>query len=150
MRTNVLRSPEADEVIAALSVYVEAGKEFDRLLDLREEKISKVIYQSPNFKSPGSGNKGSYRKDKYAAAMASIERIDKRLSEIAGNFSALQNQVQDIINRLYPNYNQMTILEWRYINGVQWEEISTKTGMSLSHCFLLHDKAIKALLEKRN
>lgn len=134
------------EVIAALSVFVNAGKNFDKLLDLRREKLSRAIYKSPSFNGHGN-RKGKYRKDSMAAALAEVERIDKKIYELAGNFSALQNQVQDIINRLYPNYNQMSILEWRYINGEQWEEISKHTGFSISHCFLLHDKAIKALLE---
>ena len=40
MKTKVLRSPETEEVIKALSVYVEAGKEFDGLLELKKEKLS--------------------------------------------------------------------------------------------------------------
>ena len=82
MGTNILRSPEANEVIAALSVYVDAGKELDRLIDLRNERIARAIYQSPNFKNPGGGNRGGLRPDKMADSMASIEKIDKRVFEI--------------------------------------------------------------------
>lgn len=148
METKVLRSPEAEEVIKALSVYVAAGKEFDRLLKLREEKLSRAIYQSPTFDSPGGVNRNGLRPDKMADAMASIERIDRKLCKIAGSFQTLIDQVQDIIDNLKPDYNQMIVMEWRYINGEPWETISEKTGLSMSHCFLLHNKAIITLCEK--
>ena len=134
------------EVIASLSVFVKAGKDFDKLLNLRKEKLSRAIYKSPSFTGHGSG-KGKYRKDSMAAALAEVERIDKRIYELAGNFSDLQNQVQDIINRLYPNYNQMSILEWRYINGAKWETIAERTGFAISHCYKLHNQAIIQLMK---
>ena len=73
---------------------------------------------------------------------------DKKVEEIAGSFSALADQVQEIINTLSPNYKQILILEWRYINGAPWEEISINLGLSVQRCYDLHDKALKALLEK--
>lgn len=148
MKTKVLRSPETEEVIKALSVYVEAGKEFDKLLELKKEKLSRAIYQSPSFDGPGGGKQNGLRPDKIADAIASIERIDKKLCKIAGSFQTLINEVQSIIDNLKPDYNQMIVMEWRYINGEPWETISEKTGFSMSHCFLLHNKAIVALCEK--
>lgn len=147
METKVLRSPETKEVIKALSVYVEAGKEFDRLLELKKEKLSRAIYQSPSFDGPGGVNRNGLRSDKMANAMVSIERIDRKLCKIAGSFQTLINEVQSIIDNLKPDYNQMIVMEWRYINGEPWETISEKTGFSMSHCFLLHNKAIITLCE---
>lgn len=148
METKVLRSPEANEVIAALSVYVDAGKELDKLIDLRNEKLSKAMYKSPDFNSQG-GNRSAYRKDKMADAMVSLEKIDKRVTEILNNYQKHLDQVQGIINILYPNYNQMIIMEWRYINGEGWDYISQKTGFSKSYCFQLHNKAIIALMKMK-
>lgn len=135
------------ELIAALSVFVKAGKDLDKLLDLRKEKLSRAIYKSPSFTGHGNG-KGKYRKDKIAQALAEVDRIDKQAEEIAGSFTGLIDQVQEIINKLYPNYKQMLVMEWRYINGAPWEEISINLGLSLPRCYDLHDKALKALLEK--
>jgi hypothetical protein len=148
MENKVLKSPEAEEVIKALSVYVAAGKEFDKLLDLKKEKLSRAIYQSPSFDGPGGGKQNGLKPDKMANAMAGIERIDKKLCKIAGSFQTLIEQVQSIIDNLKPDYNLMIIMEWRYINGEDWTKISKVTGFSMSHCFLLHNKAIVALCEK--
>lgn len=147
MGTNILRSPEANEVIAALSVYVDAGKELDRLIDLRNERIARAVYQSPNFKNPGGGNRGGLRPDKMADSMASIEKIDKRVFEILNNYQQLLEWVQACINTLYPNYNQILVMEWRYINGEKWDYISQRTGFSLVHCYKLHSQAITSLIK---
>lgn len=147
MEAKVLRTPEANEVIAALSVYVDAGKELDRLIDLRNERIARAVYQSPNFKNPGGGNRGGLRPDKMADSMASIEKIDKRVSKILNDYQKLLERVQGYIDTLYPNFNQMIIMQWRYINGQTWEYIAQKTGFSKSYCFQLHNKAIIALLK---
>ena len=147
MEAKDLRSPEEDEIIAALSVFVDAGKELDKLIDLRNEKLAKASYKSPEFNSTGRNSRG-YKKDKMAEAMASLQKIDKRVSEILNNYQKHVDQVQGIINTLYPNYNQIIVMEWRYINGEGWDYIAQKTGFSKSYCFNLHKKAIATLVKK--
>lgn len=135
------------ELVEALSVYVNDGKDLDKLIDLRNEKLSKAAYKSPDFNSPGGGQNG-YRKDKMADAMAGLQKIDNRVTEILNNYQEHLEQVQNIINNLYPNYDHMIIMQWRYINGEPWGYIAQKTGFSKSHLYNLHKQAIEMLLEK--
>ena len=147
MGTNILRSPEANEVIAALSVYVDAGKELDRLIDLRNERIARAVYQSPNFKSPASGNRGGLRPDKIAEALANIEPVERKINDIADSLPGLYDHVMGILEKNLTNYNQLIIMQWRYINGAKWETIAAKTGFAISHCYKLHNQAIIQLMK---
>lgn len=71
------------EVIAALSVFVNAGKNFDKLLDLRREKLSRAIYKSPSFNGHGN-RKGKYRRHSIAAALERIQRGKDKFIELFG------------------------------------------------------------------
>ena len=147
METKILRNQPAEEIIEALSVYVKASKELDKTIDLLVEKRARAIYKSPAFDSPGSGNRGGLRPDKIADALANIEPIEQRFNELANSLPGLYDHVMGILENNLTNYNQLLIMQWRYINGAKWETIAEKTGFAISHCYKLHNQAIIQLIK---
>ena len=135
--------------IEFLSRYVEACKRFDYLTNKRAEKMQGAIYKGPRIDGTGPG-KSYTRKDRIAEALASVEMIDNAIAEAVTVMCEVLTEIENVIENSGLDYNEMLILQWRYINGAPWEEISKHTGFSISHCFLLHDKALKTLLENEN
>ena len=146
MGTKILRSQPAEEIIEALSVYVKASKELDKAIDLLVEKRSRAIYRSPSFDSPGGGNRG-LRPDKMADAIANMEPVERKINDIADSLPGLYDHVMGILENNLTNYNQLLIMQWRYINGAKWETIAEKTGFAISHCYKLHNQAIIQLIK---
>ena len=146
MGTKILRSQPAEEIIEALSVYVKASKELDKAIDLLVEKRSRAIYRSPSFDSPGGGNRG-LRPDKMADAIANMEPVERKINDIADSLPGLYDHVMGILENNLTNYNQLLIMQWRYINGAKWETIAENTGFAISHCYKLHNQAIIQLIK---
>ena len=147
MGTKILRNQAAEEIIEALSVYVKANKELDKAIDLLVEKRSRAIYKSPSFNSPGGGNRGGLRPDKIAEALANIEPVERKINDIADSLPGLYDHVMGILEKNLTNYNQLIIMQWRYINGAKWETIAENTGFAISHCYKLHNQAIIQLIK---
>lgn len=143
------RSLEAEKKVSELSVFVEAKRTFNRLLDLRKEKYDGTIYKGRSFNAPG-GNRKSLKKDKLTEAMASIEQIDNKLLELSAALLGLYLKIRGIIDNDITSLNQKRILQLRYINGLTWPEISSKTEFEISYCRRLHRSAINELLKKEN
>ena len=143
------RSLEAEKKVSELSLFVEAKRTFNRLLDLRREKYDGMIYKGRTFNAPG-GNRKSLKKDKLTEAMASIEQIDNKLLELSAALLGLYLKIRGIIDNDITSLNQKRILQLRYINGLTWPEISSKTEFEISYCRRLHRSAINELLKKEN
>ena len=105
-----------------------------------------AIYKGPCIDGTSPG-KSYTRKDRIASALASVEMIDNAIAETVTVMCEALTEIENVIENSGLDYNQMLVLQWRYINEAPWEEISKHTGFSISHCFLLHDKALKTLLE---
>jgi len=146
METEISRDQKKREIIKALSVFVKAGNRIDKLLALREETLSQAIYKSPSFNSPGVNSCG-LRPDKMAYALGRIESIDKKIFKVAEHYPDLYDYVAGILENNITDYKQRIVMEWRYINGAQWKEIAKHTGYVESHCYRLHELAIKTLIK---
>ena len=134
------RSLEAEKKVSELSLFVEAKRTFNRLLDLRREKYDGMIYKGRTFNAPG-GTRKSLKKDKL---------IDNKLLELSAALLGLYLKIRGIIDNDITSLNQKRILQLRYINGLTWPEISSKTEFEISYCRRLHRSAINELLKKEN
>lgn len=132
------------KTIEFLSGYVEACKKFDYLTDKRAEKMQGAIYKGPQIGGTGPG-KNYTRKDRIAAALVSVEIIEKEIAETVTVMCEALAEIESAIKNSGLDYSKMLVVEWRYINGASWEKIATETGFSSSHCFSLHGKGIEKI-----
>ena len=137
---------EMSEVKAILSVYVNSMRKFDKLLQRRKETYDRAIYTSPQFNRTGGKKNGP--PDRLAERLANVDKIDRELLKIATESNQQIDDVQNLINLLYPDFKTMLVLEYRYINGSEWVDIANALDLSLSHVFNVHKTGLKALKEK--
>ena len=103
MGTNALRSPEANEVIAALSVYVDAGKEFDFKYTLKNTHTSKAaknikitVEQADGVFIPVAGSNIFYIESiegdisNYEASIADVYICNSTLNEYCTSWKSMK------------------------------------------------------------
>ncbi len=134
------------QVKKALSVFVNASSNLDKLLAKREELYSRAIYISPQFNRTGSQH--SKVPDKFAEGLAKVDMIDREINKVVSGYWQKQERVQNLINMLEPDYKTMLVLEWRYINGEAWENIARRLNMAPGYLYGLHRKGLEALADK--
>ncbi len=134
------------QIKKALSVFVDAADKINKLLDKRSELRNNAVYKSPQFDKAGSQHNNV--PDKFVEGLANVDKVDKEIYNITATLREKYLFVRNLIDTLYPDYNTMSVLQWRYINGQKWEGIAEKLGLEVSYVRRLHRKGIQALSEK--
>lgn len=92
---------------------------------------------------------GNTEKSKMESTIVKVIDLE---NEIGGDFERLvdlKKEIQDAINRV-DNINCQLLLEMRYLNGKNWEEIALALGYDRSTVFRIHGKAIKEIKKIKN
>lgn len=76
-----------------------------------------------------------------------VERIMEAMQEANAQVMECQRIRKEITDALNQTVDVLDyeILLLRYINGMKWEQISTKMGMEISGVYKRHKRAVKAL-----
>lgn len=72
----------------------------------------------------------------------------ERISRFEAEIERMNNErwsVYDILQAL--NKRERDIIYCRYNDGMCWDYISEKVGLSRMHCFRMHDRALKSIYE---
>ena len=86
---------------------------------------------------------------KLVAAEDKMRIYDNKLADSLNMLAALRQDVMDTIN-LCDTPEQKTVLVYRYIAGLDWEEIAAKMKFGTRHPFRIHKAAIHVILSKLN
>lgn len=131
-------TPENELKIRYLSRYRRMSKRIDRLLEEQSRwremalKITPVLSQAP-----GGGESGSPIErpmDKVLEIDAEINREIDELQTVRQEIRAALNQLEDESLKL--------LMEYRYIDGLTWEQIAVKMDISWRWSIKLHGKAL--------
>lgn len=135
-------TPENELKIRYLSRYRRMSKRIDRLLEEQSRwremalKITPVLSQTP-----GGGESGSPIErpmDKVLEIDAEINREIDELQTVRQEIRAALNQLEDESLKL--------LMEYRYIDGLTWEQIAVKMNYSYMQICRLHGKALRTIM----
>ena len=135
-------TPENELKIRYLSRYRRMSKRIDRLLEEQSRwremalKITPVLSQTP-----GGGESGSPIErpmDKVLEIDAEINREIDELQTVRQGIRAALNQLED--------ENLKLLMEYRYIDGLTWEQIAVKMNYSYMQICRLHGKALRTIM----
>lgn len=135
-------TPEDELKIRCLSRYRRMSKRIDRLLEEQSRwremalKITPVLSQTP-----GGGESGSPIErpmDKVLEIDAEINREIDELQTVRQEIRAALNQLEDESLKL--------LMEYRYIDGLTWDQIAVKMNYSYMQICRLHGKALRTIM----
>lgn len=105
--------------------------------------IAESITANPENASSGGGYPTSKTENCVVAIMSLEEEIKDEIIEIAD----FERQTSQIVRELIEDLNYKTILEYRYLSYLRWEEIAVKMNYTFRWTQELHRRALIALQE---
>lgn len=133
-----MATPENEAKIKYLSRYISLNRRIDRLLEKKAKWWSLCLKTTTNLsQAPGGGESGSPVErpmDKVLEIEAEINREIDELQEVCRGIKTVLGQLEDDTLRL--------LMEYRYLDGLTFEEIAVKMHYSWRWVIKLHGKAL--------
>lgn len=132
-----------------LGKYIHLKKRV-RILERRMAEFQ-AEFNSPSIKSP-LGNvmpSGSGQSVGAASLTLKIADIMERIERERGRQIDAMKEIMDILDWLPADSMEREILEYRYIDGMRWEDIYTEVHLTRSPCFVCYNRGLDQLLQHK-
>lgn len=133
---------EEKQKIRYLSRYRRINARINRLLEEQGRWREIAMRTTPSMsQAPGGGGSGSPIErpmDKVLEIDAEINREIDELQIVRQEICAALNQLED--------ENLKLLMEYRYIDGLTWEQIAVKMNYSYMQICRLHGKALRTIM----
>ena len=139
-------TPENEQKIRYLSRYRRLNARIDRLLEEKSRwwelalKITPALSQAPGGGGGGSGSPIEQPMDNVVEVDEEINREIDELQIVRQEIRAALNQLEDESLKL--------LMEYRYIDGLTWEQIAVKMHYGFQWVCKLHGKALSSIILK--
>lgn len=131
-------TPENEQKIRYLSRYRKIDRQIDQLLEEQSRwremalKITPVLSQTP-----GGGESGS----PIERPMDKVLEIDVEINREIDELQIVRQEIRAALNQL-EDENLKLLMEYRYIDGLTWEQVAEKMHYSWRHTCRLHGEAL--------
>lgn len=131
-------TPENELKIRYLSRYRRMSKRIDRLLEEQSRwremalKITPVLSQTP-----GGGESGS----PIERPMDKVLEIDEEINQEIDELQIVRQEIRAALNQL-EDENLKLLMEYRYIDGLTWEQIAVKMNYCWRQVCRKHGQAL--------
>lgn len=135
-------TPENELKIRYLSRYRRMSKRIDRLLEEQSRwremalKITPVLSQTP-----GGGESGS----PIERPMDKVLEIDEEIKREIEELQTVRQGIRSALDQL-EDENLKLLMEYRYIDGMTWEQVAVEMHYSYMQICRLHGKALKTIM----
>lgn len=128
-----------------LKQYLILTKEIDRINDDIERVRSLAARMTQSFSSDRVQT--SPRGDQLPDAIARIILLEDQLNAKAIKMLEMREQIEGLIDKV-EDQTLRTLLKYRYISGLRWEEIAVKMNYSYRSVCYLHGRALELIYGK--
>lgn len=135
-------TPENELKIRYLSRYRRMSKRIGRLLEEQNRwremalKITPVLSQTP-----GGGESGS----PIERPMDKVLEIDEEIKREIDELQTVRQGIRSALDQL-EDENLKLLMEYRYIDGMTWEQVAVEMHYSYMQICRLHGKALKTIM----
>ena len=131
-------TPENEQKIRYLSRYRRLNQRIDRLLEEQGRWREKAMRITPVLSPvPGGGGSGSPIK----RPLEKVLEIDAEINREIDELQTVQQEIRAALNQL-EDENLELLMEYRYIDGLTWEQVAEKMHYSWRHTCRLHGEAL--------
>lgn len=131
-------TPENELKIRYLSRYRRISKRIDRLLEEQSRwremalKITPVLSQAP-----GGGESGS----PIERPMDKVDELERKITQAIDELADIRMEIEAVLGQLEDD-TLRKLMEYRYIDGLIWEQVAEKMHYSWRHTCRLHGEAL--------
>lgn len=125
------------EKIGYLSQYINLKKSIARLEEQRQELFINNVCPSINY----SGTPGGHVKRDLSDYIVGLSEVESKLIKLKAERFQLQREIVEKIEAL-EDETERAVLDYRYIRGLQWEEIAVKMNYSYRNVTRIHGRAL--------
>ena len=137
-------TPENELKIRYLSRYRRLNERIDRLLEEQSRWREMALKITPTLsQTPGGGESGSPIERPMDKVLEIEEEINKEideLQEVCRGIKTVLGQLED--------ENLKLLMEYRYIDGLTWEQIAVKMHYGFQWVCKLHGRALASIILK--
>ena len=131
-------TPENAKKIKYLSRYIALNRRVDRLLEEKAKWWSLCLKVTPSLSpAPGGGESGSPVERPMDKVLEIEEKIDQEIDEL----QEVRRDIKTVLGQLEDDTLRL-LMEYRYIDGLTFEEIAVKMHYSWRWVIKLHGKAL--------
>ena len=131
-------TPENEQKIRYLSRYRRMSKRIDRLLEEQRRWRERALKITPILsQAPGGSESGSPVERPMDKVLEIEEEINREIDEL----QTVRQEIRAALNQL-EDENLKLLMEYRYIDGLTWEQIAVKMDISWRWSIKLHGKAL--------
>ena len=135
-------TPENELKIRYLSRYRRVSKRIDRLLEEQSRWREMALKITPGLsQTPGGGESGS----PIERPMDKVLEIDVEINREIDELQIVRQEIRAALNQL-EDENLKLLMEYRYIDGLTWEQIAVKMNYSYMQICRLHGKALRTIM----
>ena len=131
-------TPENEQKIRYLSRYRRMSARIDRLLDEKRRWWELALKITPNLsQAPGGGENGS----RVERPMDKVMEIEAQITREIDQLHTIRQEIKEALDQL-EDENLRLLMEYRYIDGMTWEQIAEKMDYSRQWVTSLHGRAL--------
>ena len=134
-------TPENEQKIRYLSRYRRLNERIDRLLEEQSRWRERALKITPTLsQAPGGGESGS----PIERPMDKVLEIDVEINREIDEMQIARKEIRETLNQLEDESLKL-LMEYRYIDGMTWEQIAEKMDYSRQWVTSLHGMALQKI-----
>lgn len=134
-------TPENEQKIRYLSRYRRLNQRIDRLLEEQNRWRERALKITPTLsQAPGGGGNGS----PIERPMDKVLEIDVEINREIDEMQIARKEIRETLNQLEDESLKL-LMEYRYIDGMTWEQIAEKMDYSRQWVTSLHGMALQKI-----
>lgn len=136
----MVRNAELERKKKYLSRYLELQREIQRASEELSywrglaEKVTPTLTGMP---------RASCVSNKIEDAVIKIQEIEQKLRKDIIRMTLTRAAIEGCIENTVSNALYRSVLKYRYINGMKWEDIADRMHYSIQHIYDVHNQALK-------
>lgn len=137
-------TPENELKIRYLSRYRRLNQRINRMLEEQYRWKCLAMKVTQNFSpTPGGGESGS----PIERPMDKVLEIDAEINREIDELQIVRQEIRAALNQL-EDENLKLLMEYRYIDGLTWEQIAVKMHYGFQWVCKLHGRALASIILK--
>ena len=131
-------TPENELKIRYLSRYRRLNERINRMLEEQYRWKCLAMKVTQNFSpTPGGGESGS----PIERPMDKVDELERKITQAIDELADIRMEIEAVLGQLEDD-TLRKLMEYRYIDGLTWEQVEEKMHYSWRHTCRLHGEAL--------